>query len=163
MILEWIFEGQNTFIEPVFDSEWMMGMAEVGPGYTFFDVYQWLRRKIVNFAPGGLSIQVGKTAHYGLPDFRLVWHGIRIIGMFPRPTGVELLLEYDKFLRNREFHDSLLVDRFEDAAGALIVNKNRLLVLRSLVDLDEEYVDTYLKVGMILVLAEVKRIHPGQG
>lgn len=137
-----------------------MDIEEVGRGYTFFDVYQWLRCKIISFAPAGLLVEVGRTAYYDLPDFRLVWNGIRIIGMFPRPRAVEVLLEYGKFLRNRYYHDPLSIDQFEDAAGALIVNKNRLLVVRSTDEIDEEYLDTYLRIGMGLYLGEIQRIHP---
>ena len=103
------------------------------------------------------------TAHYGLPDFRLEWQGFRVIGMFPRPRGIEVLLEYNKFLENRQFHDLVMVDLFEDAAGVLISRKNRLLVVRSLHDFDEEYINTYLKAGITLVLDEIKRRHPGVG
>jgi len=135
-------------------------MDEVSTQYTYYQEYQWMRRKIIQFTPKGLKIEVGTTAHYNLPDFRLTWQGIRVIGMFPRPKGVEILLEYDKFLHRRDLYDPVLIDRFEDAAGALIVNKNRLLVLRSLEAIDEEYIDTYLNIGMALLLEELKRRHP---
>ena len=140
----------------------MKAEREVGQGYIFYDVYQRLRRKIIDFAPPEISVEVGTTAHYGLPDFRLVWNGIRLIGMFPRPKGVEVLLEYNKFMDNRSLYDPGLIDQFEDAAGALIVNKNRLLVVRALDELDEEYLDTYLQTGMQLYLAELKRRHPSE-
>ncbi|MEZ4635627.1 MAG: hypothetical protein R2873_28000 [Caldilineaceae bacterium] len=135
-------------------------MQEVGPSYRFYDIYVWLREKILFLALPDLEPVVGLTVNYGRPDFRLQWHGIRIIGLIPFPKGVSLLLEFSKFLEHEDAHPREDIDRFEDACGALPLHKNRLLVLRSLDDIDEDYLDTYLSLGMRLLLAEIQRRHP---
>jgi len=132
-------------------------MQEVGPSYLYYPEYCLLRDKVMANKSPEMKVVVGKTHHYGLPDFRLEWNGIRVIDIFPRPKGVELLLEYSKILDNRQYHDPGEVDRLEDAAGAIIHNKNRLLVVRSKDEIDEDYLDAYLEWGIKLYLAELKR------
>jgi hypothetical protein len=142
-------------------------MREPTGSYPFLKEYWWLREKIEAFAPsvaqGKLDRVMGVTRHYDLPDFRMEWRGVRLVGLFPRPRCVQLLLEYDKFLAHREAHDPGDIDRFQDAAGAIITNRNRLLSLRSIEEVEEHYVDIYLEVGMRLLLAELVRRHPNPG
>jgi len=135
-------------------------MKEVGPGYPFYTEYLWLKNKAIFYAPFDLDIVIGETNHYNLPDFRLVWKGIRIVGVIPRPQGVSLLLEFDKFLKSRHLYPSGEIDAFEDAMGALPLLGNRLLVIHSCDDVDEEYLDKFLEVGIALYLEEIKRRHP---
>ena len=104
----------------------------------------------------------GTTAHYDLPDFRLNWRGIRIVGIFPRPRAVQLLLESRKFLDHRDLYPADEIDTFEETRGALTLLKNGLVVLQSPEDVDEEYLDVHLKLGMALLLREIRRRHPGR-
>lgn len=138
-------------------------MDEPPATYPLLELYWWLRAKIETSAPvveeGRLERVSGMTRQHRLPDFRLNWNGVRLIGLFPRPNCVQLLLEYDKFMARRDAHDPDAICRFEDAAGAIITNRNRLLSLRSADQVEEHYLDTYLQVGMRLLLAELMRRH----
>ncbi|MEZ4619587.1 MAG: hypothetical protein R2867_29340 [Caldilineaceae bacterium] len=107
-----------------------------------------------------MVVVTGVTAHYGLPDFRLTWHKIRVVGLFPRPKGVELLLEFRKFMAHPEGYDAAWISQFEDACGALITNKNGLLTLRAVADIDIAYLETYLALGMRLYRAYLQKRHP---
>ena len=137
-------------------------MSKLDTTYSFYEAFQWLTGKALELAPVGLDEVAGTTAHYDLPDFRLNWHGIRIVGIFPRPKAVQLLLECRKFLDRRDLDPADEIDAFEEARGALPLLKNGLVVLRSAEDVDEEYLDVYLRLGMDLLLREIRRRHPGK-
>ena len=132
---------------------------EVSPSYPFYPEYMYLRTMIVNHASPDLDIVTGTTTHYNLPDFRLCWHNIRVIGLHPRPKGVELLLEYAKFMRHREDYNPDLIDQFEDACGAIIKNKNGLFKMSSLKKADHAYLETYISVGIKLYTEYLIRTH----
>tara|TARA_B100000609_G_C17047566_1_gene347207 strand:+ start:243 stop:662 length:420 start_codon:yes stop_codon:yes gene_type:complete len=133
---------------------------EIHRSYLFYREYCFLRELIERHSPAELTPVNGQTAYYDLPDFRMCWQGIRVIGLHPRPKGVELLLEYDKFMRDSDQYDQDLIVPFEDACGALITNKNRLFKLTCLDTIDQEYLETYIACGIPLYLAYLHRKHP---
>jgi len=135
-------------------------VSKLNPTYPHYDAFQWLTGKTRQLAPQKLEEVTGVTAHYDLPDFRLNWQGIRILGIFPRPRGVSVLLECRKFLAHRDLYPADEIDAFEDARGALPLLGNGLLVAQAPQDVDETYLDTYLGLGMDLLLREIKRRHP---
>lgn len=135
-------------------------MSKLNPAYPYYEAFRWLAGRALDLAPDGLDEVTGVTAHYDLPDFRLNWHGIRIVGIFPRPKGVSLLLECHKFLARRDQYTAEEIDAFEEARAALPQLKNRLVIFRSVEEVDEEYLDLYLKIGMDLLLREIRRRHP---
>lgn len=137
-------------------------MSKLNPTYPYYDTYQWLTGKARQLVPEKLEEVSGVTAHYGLPDLRFSWQGIRILGIFPRPKGVSVLLECRKFLAHRDRYPAEEIDAFEDARGALPLLGNGLLVVQAPEDVDEGYLDRYLENGMDLLLREIKRRHPGR-
>ncbi|MCB0190199.1 MAG: hypothetical protein KDE31_38265 [Caldilineaceae bacterium] len=133
---------------------------ELAATYPFYAEFSLLRDLILHHASAELEPVTGVTMHYGLPDFRLTWHNIRVIGLHPSPKGVSLLLEFRKFMAHPELYDADAINQFEDACGTLITNKNGLFVLRNVDDVDGEYLETYIAVGMRLHLDYLRRTHP---
>lgn len=133
---------------------------EVPPTYPFYAEYCLLRDLVTQHSPSSLDLVTGTTCHYNLPDFRMCLNGVRVIGIHPRPKGVELLLEFNKFMDSRDLYDQDLITSFEDACGAIIKNKNRLFKLTDAGSVDLEYLETFIATGIPLYMEYLNRTHP---
>ncbi len=100
---------------------------------------------------------------HGIADFRLNYRKYRVIELAPLPTRIAVFMEWRKIFRQPEIYaDDPDYLSFEDAFGYLEVNSNWNQPWNVVpdTDLEDPYVDSFLEIGMRLMVKEIKMQHP---